>query len=150
LKTVILCCGNPLAADDGFGISIFEELKKKELPENVELIDAGTGGLDILNYIEGTDKVVIVDAVSSGGEVGTIHRFTRDDLSEPALVHFSLHELGLVDVIKAGEAIMPTTMPEEIIIIGVEIERTSQVNVGLTSKVSKAIPKVVEMVLDEV
>lgn len=152
MKAVILCCGNPLAADDGFGISVFEELKKKELPENAQLICAGTAGLDLLFYIDGVDKVVIIDAIRSGREIGTIQRFTRDDIPEPNLVRFSLHELGLVDVIKAGDMAMQTSMPKDIVIIGVEIEKVNQIkwHVGLTPKVSQAIPNVVEMTLNEV
>lgn len=68
MRAVILCCGNILAAADGFGIHVLDELRKRNLPKNVELIDGGTGGLDILNYIENADKVIIVDAVSSGGD----------------------------------------------------------------------------------
>ncbi|MCD5409693.1 MAG: hydrogenase maturation protease [Methanocellales archaeon] len=150
MKVVILCCGNILAADDGFGIHVLDELRKRNLPKNVELIDGGTGGLDILNYIENADKVIIVDAVSSGGEVGTIHRFTRGDLPEPDSVYFSLHDLGLIEAIRAGEATMPASMPDDIIIIGVEVERVEQFNIGLTPEVDKAMPKVVKMVLDEI
>jgi len=147
LRTVILCCGNPLSGDDGLGICVLEELKKKDLPTHVELVDAGTGGLDILSFMEDVDKAIIIDAVTSGKEVGKIHRFTCKDLPDPASMHFSLHELGLVDVLKIGEKVM--SMPDDIIIIGVEVERTNQLIIGLTPKVNEAVPKVVEMVLDE-
>ena len=113
----------------------------------MELVDAGTGGLDILSFMEDVDKAIIIDAVTSGKEVGKIHRFTCKDLPDPASMHFSLHELGLVDVLKIGEKVMP--MPDDIIIIGVEVERTNQLIIGLTPKVNEAVPKVVEMVLDE-
>ncbi len=133
--------------DDGVGIYILEKLKNKDLPIHVELIDAGTGGLDILSFMENVDKVIIIDAISSGGEIGKIHKFTYQDLPDPASMHFSLHELGLVDVLKIGEQVI--SMPDDILIIGVEIERENQLNIGLTPKVNEAVPKVVEMVLDE-
>lgn len=133
--------------DDGVGIYILEKLKNKDLPIHVELIDAGTGGLDILSFMENVDKLIIIDAISSGGEIGQIHRFTYKDLPDPASMHFSLHELGLVDVLKIGEQVM--SMPDDILIIGVEIKRASQLNIGLTPKVNEAVPKVVEMVLDK-
>ncbi|MDD2666314.1 MAG: hydrogenase maturation protease [Methanocellales archaeon] len=145
LRTVVLCCGNPLMGDDGVGFYILEKLRSKDLP--VELIDAGTGGLGILSFLEHVDRVIIIDALSSGGEIGKIHRFTYKDLPDPASMHFSLHELGLVDVLKIGEKVM--SMPDDILIIGVEIERSNQITVGLTPKVNEAVPKVVEMVLDE-
>ena len=133
--------------DDGFGFYVLEELKRKELPDHVELIDAGTGGLNLLSFMEHADKILIIDAMSSGSEVGGIYRFTYKDLPDPASVYFSLHELGLVDVLKIGRKVMSLT--EDIIIIGVEIERTKNITIGLTTKVKEAVPKVVEMVLDE-
>ena len=133
--------------DDGFGFYVLEVLKRKELPDHVELIDAGTGGLNLLSFMENADKVIIIDAVSSGSEVGEICRFTYKDLPDPASMYFSLHELGLVDVLKIGKKVMSIT--EDIIIIGVEIERTKNITIGLTTKVNEAVPKVVEMVLDE-
>ena len=133
--------------DDGFGFYVLEELKRKELPDHVELIDAGTGGLNLLSFMENADKIIIIDAISSGSEVGGIYRFTYKDLPDPASVYFSLHELGLVDVLKIGRKVI--SMPDDIIIIGVEIERAKKLTIGLTTKVNEAVPKVVEMVLDE-
>ncbi|MBN2487890.1 MAG: hydrogenase maturation protease [Methanosarcinaceae archaeon] len=150
MKTVILCCGNPLATDDGVGFFAYEELKKRDLPENVELIDAGTGGLDILNDIEDVDKAIIVDSVSSGEPAGTLHRFTYDNDAELPSLQFSLHELGLFDVLKSGYAIMPYSMPGEIIIIGIEVQWTEQVKIGLSPAVEKALSDVIEMVLCEI
>ena len=133
--------------DDGFGFYVLEELKRKELPDHVELIDAGTGGLNLLSFMENADKIIIIDAISSGSDVGGIYRFTYKDLPDPASVYFSLHELGLVDVLKIGRKVI--SMPDDIIIIGVEIERTKNITIELTTKVNEAVPKVVEMVLDE-
>lgn len=133
--------------DDGFGFYVLEGLKRKELPDHVELIDAGTGGLNLLIFMEDADKVIIIDAMSSGSEVGGIHRFTYKDLPDHASMHFSLHELGLVDVLNIGKKVMSIT--EDIVIIGVEIERTKNFTIGLTKKVNEAVPKVVDMVLDE-
>lgn len=135
-----------MLGDDGFGIYVLEKLRRKDMPTHVELIDAGTVGLGILSFMENADKAIIIDAVGSGGEVGKIHRFTCKDLPDPASMYFSLHELGLVDVLKIGENVM--SMPD-IIIIGVEVERTNQLTIGLTPKVNEVVPKVVEIVLDE-
>ncbi len=133
--------------DDGFGFYVLEELKREELPDHVELIDAGTGGLNLLSFLENADKVIIIDALSSGAEVGEIYRFTYQDLPDPASMHFSLHELGLADVLKIGKKVMSIT--DDIVIIGVEIDRTQNLTMGLTTKVNETVPKVVEMVLDE-
>ncbi|OFV67550.1 MAG: hydrogenase maturation protease [Candidatus Syntrophoarchaeum caldarius] len=148
-KVLILCCGNPLALDDGIGIYVLEELRKEELPDYVELVDAGTGGLSILNLIEDAEKIIIVDAVRTGGDIGTIHIIKGNDLPEPESVNFSLHDLGLVDVLRIGETIMPESMPDDITIVGIEVEKSDEFGIGLTPEVEKTIPEVVRRILDE-
>lgn len=149
-KILVLGCGNPLASDDGIGIYTLEELKKKKLPDYVELIDAGTDGFSILNVIEDADKVIIIDAVRAGSDVGTIHTIKGDDLPEPESIIFSLHDFDLIDVLKIGEKIMPESMPNDITIVGVEIEQPEEFHIGLTPRVEKTIPKVVDIILDEI
>lgn len=47
-EIIVVGCGNILFADDGFGPEVIKALgeysKEKPLPENVMIIDAGTGG----------------------------------------------------------------------------------------------------------
>lgn len=150
MKIQVLGCGNLLIGDDGFGVHVLKELEKRGLPNNVELIDAGTGGLDILNLIEDADKVIIIDAVKSGGEIGSVYRFTEKDLPPPNMSLLSLHDLGLADVLKTGRIIQPERMPKEIIIIGCEVQQADEIRLELSPDVAKAVPAVVDMVLKEV
>ncbi len=150
MKIQVLGCGNLLIGDDGFGVHVLKELEKRGLPNNVELIDAGTGGLDILNLIEGADKVILIDAVKSGGEIGSVYRFTEKDLPPANMSLLSLHDLGLADVLKMGRIIQPKRMPKEIIIIGCEIRRSDEIRLKLSPEVAKAVPVVVDMILKEV
>lgn len=149
MDIVVLCCGNLLASDDGFGMYVLEELEKMEMPENVTLVDAGSGGLDILTFLENADKAIIVDAVFSGDKVGNVHRFVYDKNTKFPTLQFSLHEMELMNVLKAGYAVMSGSMPDDIIIIGVEIERTEQFSIGLTPSVQNALPVVMKMILKE-
>lgn len=149
MNTVVLCCGNLLAADDGFGMFVLEELEKMNVPENVTLVDAGSGGLDMLNFLENTDKAIIVDAVTSGDTIGTVHRIVYDTRMELPQLQFSLHEMELMNVLKTGYAVMSGSMPGEIIIIGVEIERTGPFCIGLTPAVHNALPAVLTVIRKE-
>lgn len=148
----ILGCGNPLMGDDGVGIRIIEELKKTHLNamDGVEIIDAGVCGLDLLNLFEGAGKVIIVDAVVSGNgsEVGSIHRFSGDELKEGGLQDvFSVHDIGISDVLNIGEHVQE--MPE-IVVFGVEIRKESELSMELTGRVQDAVGVAVEMVEGEV
>ena len=148
----ILGCGNPLMGDDGVGIRVVEELKKTHLDEvdGVEIIDAGVCGLDLLNLFEGARKVIIVDAVVSGdgSEVGSIRRFSGDELKEGGLQDvFSVHDIGISDVLNIGEHVQD--MPE-IVVFGMEIRKKPELSMELTGRVQDAVGVAVGMVLDEV
>ncbi|NYT18825.1 MAG: hydrogenase maturation protease, partial [Methanosarcinales archaeon] len=65
----IIGCGNILMGDDGVGVRVVEALKKMEcgILEGADILDAGVCGLDILNLLEGVDKVIIVDSMVGSG-----------------------------------------------------------------------------------
>lgn len=149
VKIVIIGCGNLLASDDAVGIEVIKILSQREFPPQVELIEAGTPGLSLVHMLEGADKAIIIDAVMSGAEPGTIYRFTADNLPSRDIVPSSLHDLNLVDAIELGRQLQDELMPKDIVIIGVEISRAEKFRIGLTPEVERAIPQVVEAVLRE-
>ena len=147
-KMKILGCGNTLMGDDGVGIRVIERLQEMKLPESIEIIDAGVGGMAILSWIEDADKVVIVDAVQTGNEpAGTVYMFTDKELPPSDMFMLSLHDLNLVDTINVGRVVQK--MPDEIVIIGVEVKRVAEFTKELTPEVEGAIPEVIDLVLKE-
>lgn len=151
----MLGCGQLLVGDDGFGVRVVEELQKIRLPENVNIEDAGVGGLAILTMIEGSDKAIIVDAVHTGKEPpGTIYHFTDKELPPPNMFMLSAHDLNLVDTIHMGrelERLGEQKMPKEIVIIGVEIESPKlEFTTEMSPEIKADIPRVVQMVLEEI
>lgn len=149
MKTVVIGCGNLLASDDAVGIEVIKILSQRELPPHVELIEAGTPGLSLIHMLEGADKAIIVDAVMSGAEPGTIYRFTAENLPSRDIVPSSLHDLNLVDAIELGRQLQDELMPRDIVIIGVEISRAEKFRIGLSPEVERVIPRLVEAVLGE-
>jgi hydrogenase maturation protease len=144
MRIKILGCGNLVISDDGFGIHVIRELEKLNLPENVELIDAGTGGLSILSMIEDADKAIIIDALM-GGEVGRVHRLTDEDLPRAKDI-ISIHDLGLIETLDIGRKLGILPM---IVFICVGIEKL-EFGMELSPKVKLAIPRTIEIVLDEI
>jgi hydrogenase maturation protease len=145
----VLGIGNILVGDDGFGPRVIEELRKRPLPENVELIDAGVGGMAILSWIEGADKIVIVDSVQTNDEpAGTVYRFTDKELPPSDMFMLSLHDLNLVDTINIGR--MVQKMPEEIVIYGVEVRRVIEFTMEMSPEVEAAVAEVADLVMEEI
>ena len=100
----IIGVGNPLMGDDGVGIAVAERLAGSTLPEGIEVVDGGTGGLTLLSLMEGAAAVVLVDAVDMGCRAGEMTRFSGQDLL-PSVAEgpvLSLHAAGLGEVLALG------------------------------------------------
>ncbi|WP_268865989.1 hydrogenase maturation protease [Methanolobus vulcani] len=147
----MLGCGNPLRGDDGIGIHVVNRLSemRDELPDNVELMDAGVGGLDILNMLEGVSDVIIVDAVKGIGDVGSVHRLSADDVKNAISKEcISVHDISLADVLTIAEQVQE--MPDRLTIFAVEIEKADEISVDLSEKVKDSLDTTVKLVFDEI
>ncbi len=145
----VIGCGSILRRDDGAGIYVLRELGKIALPDDVQLIEAATICLDLLPHWENADKVIVVDAVKSGNRPGTIYRIPAETMKPLAASKLSLHNFNLAD----GLAFIRTAMGEEsvtrTVIFGVEVKNTD-VGIGLSSKVKRAIPILVDNIKKEI
>ena len=145
--TLILGLGNPLRADDGLGPRVVTELNRRGLPDGVAALDGGTGGLDLLRYLEEWKRVVIVDAADVGQEPGQYVRFTpREARLLAADGGFSVHDAGLAEAIALANA-LGRTLPE-IVVLGLQPE-TLDWREGLSPAVEAALAALVDAVLEE-
>lgn len=63
-KKRIICIGNRYIPEDAAGSKVYERLLQGALPLDVEVIDGGLAGLNLLRFVEGAERVVFVDSVS--------------------------------------------------------------------------------------
>jgi hydrogenase maturation protease len=144
----VLGIGNVLMADDGLGPFIVRVLEAEyEFPERVELVDAGTPGLDFTPFLDGARAVIVIDTVHSDGPPGTIRRYDMAQLlATPPPARINPHPPGLREALMAAE--LTDSTPDESIIIGVVPESIEAVaRVGATMRA--AVPGVVSAVLAE-
>lgn len=144
----VIGCGNLLASDDGVGIEIVRRLQEMELPQGVEIVEAGTPGLHLLDIWEEAKGVIIVDAVRSGEPAGTIHCFDASLLPPREYMPLSSHGINVIDAIALGR--LMDRIPSELRIVGVEILSSEPYHEGLTPQVSKAIPQAIQQLLLEI
>lgn len=134
--------GNYLMCDEGVGVHVAEALSKHEWPDNVSVLDGGTGGFHLLEYFESHDHVVLIDATLDGREPGTVRkikpRFAKD--FPPAM---STHDIGLKDMVSALQFM--DKMPE-IDLFVVSINTIQDQGIELTEPVKAAIPTVMKLV----
>ncbi len=151
MNTLILGIGNPILGDDGVGFHVAKELERLIKDDTMDIGDASTGGLNLLDIIMGYEKVVIIDAIKTeGGEPGEIYRLRPEDFSKSVHLATSMHDLNFPTVIEIGNKLMPEEMPREIVIFAIEVEEIEKFTEEMTTKVKEAVPKVVNLVLGEI
>ncbi|KAF2992546.1 hydrogenase maturation protease [Methylocystis sp. MJC1] len=134
----IVCFGNPLHGDDGFGPAVYERLAARKRPASLRLTEAGVPGPAALALFQDCDEVVIVDALAPAGSPGRVHRPSLASVVEEATP--AAHGLGLGYVLRALAA-LPETMPA-IEIIGAEVETLTPFHIGLSQPVTRAVDEV--------
>jgi hydrogenase maturation protease len=147
-NTLVIGLGNPLRGDDGVGVQVAELLAGQALPDGVEVVDGGTGGLDLVNLMEGWPRVILIDAAHVDGSPGEFVRFTPDEtrlLDETE--HVSIHEAGLGDALLLAQVL--GVLPGEVVIYGVQ-PATLEWRRGLSPQVEAALPALVAAVRSEV
>lgn len=144
---LILGVGNLLLRDEGVGVHVISALRHRELPDDVELWDGGTASFDLLDTLAGRRQVIIIDAVRTGSEPGTIFRFTPEDISASREQVTSLHQVGLLEALTVAEHLLDSA-PQKVIILGIEPKEIDW-GLELSPEVEAAVPKVIELVMEE-
>lgn len=144
---LVMAVGNILRRDDGFADAVLRFLEAETLPETVELFDAGTSAIDLMDVFHGRDLLVVIDAVRGGKAPGALYRFSPEEVEDGALPMNSLHQVGLLETLKLGELV--GCKPQRTVVIGVQPEETG-LGIGLSASVREAVPRAVRQVLKEI
>lgn len=70
LNARIICVGNRFVPSDSLGPAVYDRLCATSLPPGTELVDGGIAGLNLLRFMEGVRKVVVVDSLKGSGRPG--------------------------------------------------------------------------------
>lgn len=147
-QILILGIGNVLWADEGFGVRAVEALRGQyRLPEQVTVMDGGTQGLNLLQYVQAADVLIVLDAVDYGLEPGSL-KSARDGEVPNYLgaKKMSLHQTGFQEVLATAE--MLGDYPEHILLVGVQPEELEDYGGSLRPVVKNQIEPALALVID--
>ena len=146
-EIVVLGLGNILLRDEGVGVRVIEELKNKySFSPSIRIVDGGTLGFSLINEIEGCKKLIVVDAVKTGSEPGTMYRFTRDDIRCQITQKMSAHDIGFLEVLEQWKVL---GIAPEIIFLGIEPEDMDSWGMQLSACIQGKVPRLIELVIKE-
>jgi hydrogenase maturation protease len=148
-RIVVLGVGNLLWADEGFGVRCVEALAEGwELPPDIEVMDGGTLGLNLVPELLDATHVLLFDAVAHRGEPGTLIVARDDEI--PALMggnKMSLHQVGMNDILASLELL--GHKPGHFTVVGIKPVQLADYGGSLTEQVRAQLPAALELGIAE-
>jgi len=140
-RTLVLGLGNPIRSDDGVGVVALRCLEEDpRFPGTVGLLEGGTKGLELVAYISGMSRLLVLDAVDVGAVAGTIVCIRGTELcSLPG--SGNVHDLALADILNALRLLGQE--PQETVLLGIQ-PRTTELGTSLSKSVETSLPLLVD------
>ncbi len=147
-SVLILGIGNVLWADEGFGVRAVETLQQHyQFPDNVTVMDGGTQGLNLLQYVQAADVLVVLDAVDYGLAPGSLKTARDGDVPNYlGAKKMSLHQTGFQEVLATAE--MLDDYPQHIFLVGVQPQELEDYGGSLRPIVKAQIEPAIKLVID--
>ena len=118
-KILIAGIGNIFLGDDAFGFEVAQQLIRRPLPANVQVLDYGIRSYDLAYALmQEWELVILVDAVSRGEKPGTVYTI-EPELAEfdtaPSLDAHTMNPVSVLQLVRAlgGE-------PARVLVVGCE------------------------------
>ncbi|MCB8818269.1 HyaD/HybD family hydrogenase maturation endopeptidase [Desulfosporosinus shakirovi] len=146
-KIMVMGVGNILLSDEGLGVRFLDELAKSTFPDNVELLEGGTAGLELVHLIQDVDFLIIVDALNANAEPGALFRFQPGDLQIiPEQYEVSFHQIGIVEVLTMANLLghAPQTL-----IFGIQ-PKSLEWGLEISPEIEALFPRLSELVIKEI
>lgn len=145
-RVLILGIGNILLRDEGIGVRIIEALKQHHVPEDVELVDGGTAGADLIDILSDRRTVLVIDAAQSDAAPGTLLKFSPENCIPQQDSSLSLHQLDIPHTLAMIRLL--GCAPEKVVIYGI-VPETVTPGLELSQTLLKKMPFYIQSILQE-
>lgn len=138
--TTIIGMGNPILSDDAVGVHLARDVNVALCgrPDVRVIEECSVGGLNLLDYLEGFERAVVLDAIrTTGGVPGTCYRFTAARLRETAHL-CNIHDANFATALSLGR-LLGLDLPDDndIHVFAVEIVDDMTFGTELTPQVER-------------
>lgn len=146
MTIAVIGLGNILLKDEGIGVHVVNTIQERyECYPEIEILDGGTLGLDLLPRIEGRDKILFIDAVNFGKEPGHIGVLRDDEIPSALFAKLSVHHIGLSDLLFAAK--LKGTIPGRVCLVGIQPE-SLDVGLEMTARVRGKIEDIIDLIIN--
>lgn len=147
-KVAVVGIGGVLMGDDAAGPFAVEHLRCRwHFPDGVELIDGGTPGPDLHEYLEGWDALILLDAIRSEAPAGSVRLYRLEELLDlPPSQRISPHDPDLAQALMTAR--LQGLEPREMLLVGV-VPAAVELGTELSPQVAAAMGEVERTVIGE-
>lgn len=152
-STLVVGLGNPILGDDGIGWHIVRqaeaEWESQEQSHPIDFRCLSTGGLSLMEHLEGYEQAVIADSIVTGNQPsGALYSFPLEELPDFSSGHMnSVHDASLRTALNVGQK-MGFSLPRKIWIVAVEIQPNLEFAEDLSPALTAAVPKAAALILE--
>jgi hydrogenase maturation protease len=152
-QILIAGIGNAWLRDDGFGGEVARVLAERELPDGVEVLDFGSGGLDLAyEVMRGYDALILIDVSRQGEAPGTLYVMeAREEDVDGEIEDGQMldpHGMDPQTVLRFVKYV--GGWPGQVFVVACEPEVVEEVGFGLSDAVGGAVARAVDLVLETV
>ncbi len=147
-KNIIIGVGNILFYDDGVGVMLVEYLRSNFsfFPE-LELLDGGTLGFNLIEYFVEYDNVLIIDTISIDAKPGEIYKIPSQELLGKSSYKNTAHEVEVVSMLEACELYEKKV---NVLVFGIVPQDINRVEIGLSETLKNRFDVLLGSVLKEI
>ena len=145
--------GNAWLRDDGFGGEVAKLLSDRELPTGVQVMDFGSGGLDLAyEVMRGYDALILIDVSRQGEPPGTLYVMEADEDDIDGKIEdgqmLDPHGMDPQTVLRFVKSV--GAWPGRVVVIACEPADVEEMGWGLSEPVRDAIERAVDLVVETV
>ena len=138
---LVLGLGNLLMNDDAAGLRALYTLQERYADrDDLQLVDGGTLGLDLLGHVAWADKLLLLDAININQPPGTVAQIDGDDINPIFTQRISPHQVNLKDLLEAAELI--GDRPPDVELLGIQYDNINM-EMTLSPAVEQGLPKLI-------
>ncbi|HXX58869.1 MAG TPA: HyaD/HybD family hydrogenase maturation endopeptidase [Thermodesulfovibrionales bacterium] len=147
MTTALIGLGNILLKDEGVGVHAVNTIGERyDFSPEIEIIDGGTLGLDLLHFFEGKEKILIIDAVDFRKEPGYVGILEGDAIPSSLFSKLSVHHIGLSDLLFAAK--LKDLTPSKLCLIGVQ-PQSLELGLEMTDTIRDKMKDVIAMTIQK-
>lgn len=145
-KPIVLGLGNPLFMDEGLGIHAVKHLFETPITEIAEIVDGGTDGIPLLEYVERAETLIVIDAVDADLQPGSMVVWDGEQIPLISRPKLSPHQSSFQEVLALAK--LRGHYPKKIKLFGIQPDSFAW-GLELSPAVAASFDEMIKLLIEE-